>query len=199
MTTEEHLLRTFDARLAPGDGRTIVGRAVPYGVPTEVSDDGGASTYREMFMRGSFSRAGRAPQRVLLTGEHDDGSLTTIGQAVELHEDDDGLYGSWRVVAGAIGDHHLALVHEGILRGLSVDAVVLGRRYERDGVVIRRSCHLRAVGLCREPAYREAEVLAVRNRAAWAPDRASGAERDLDERLARLGIGPGLDEGQGQS
>jgi HK97 family phage prohead protease len=193
----ERLLRTFDARLAPGDGRTIVGRAVPYNVPAEVSDDGGTTRYREMFVEGAFRRACRVPERVVLTGEHEHGMLATIGRAIELHEDEDGFYGAWEVTPGAIGDHALALVHQGVLRGLSVEAVVLDAyRREQRGVVIRRHCHLDSVGLCRSPAYREAEVLAVRSRSEWLPERNTA----LDDRLARLGIGgPGLDDGEGES
>jgi HK97 family phage prohead protease len=181
------LLRTFAGDLEAGDGRTIVGRAVPFDEVAEVSDDQGATTYRESFAHGAFSRAARAPHRVELTHEHDVGLFGTIGKGVELEERDDGLYGVFRVFEGAAGDQALTLVREGITRGLSIVAIALSPGKRRGGVLVRTSVALQAVGLCRRPAYDRAEVLAVRS----AFDRETPRRNvELDERLAALGIAP---------
>ena len=47
-----------------GDGRTVVGIAMPFDQPTEIREDG--QTYTEVFRRGSFTKtiAERGPQGV---------------------------------------------------------------------------------------------------------------------------------------
>lgn len=180
---EDMLVRSFDAEMTVADGRTIVGRAVPYGVAATVADHPGGPAYREMFDHGAFRRATRAPHHVVMRHEHGGTLLDMVGRAMTLEERDDGLYGEWRALDGAVGDQALALIDAGILRGLSVSFRPLGPgRRETDGTVVRTSCHLDEVSLTRTPAYTGAEVMSVRTRLA-------GPERDaaLDERLRRLG------------
>ena len=188
MGEDRKLVRRFPAELhASGDGRTIEGRAVPYGVIASVVDPGRGPSYREGFAAGAFRRVAKAASRILLRYEHRDDLMSVIGPAEDLEEREDGLYGSWRAT-GAPGDHALALIEAGVLTGLSVGFVPLRRdRAEADGVIWRRSCHLEEVSLTMSPAYAESRVLAVRHEL---PPELELPARDtaLDERLARLGL-----------
>jgi HK97 family phage prohead protease len=156
------IVRSFSAELAEGDGRTIVGRCVPYGEVAEVPGEGNGP-YREMFQRGAFRRAVKAPHKVILDFEHREDPLSVLGHGVELVERDDGLHGVFRALDGAVGDQGLEMVRAGLLRGMSVRAMVLGPgRRRADGVVVRTACHLDRVALCREPAYAGAVIEALR-------------------------------------
>ena len=149
----------------------IVGRCVPYGEVGRRSDDG-AGPYREMFAKGAFRQATKAPNRVLLSFEHQVDPLNLLGQGVELVERDDGLHGTFKVFDGNVGDQGLAMVREGVLTGMSVRALVIGRGRRQGDVVVRTNCRLDHVALCREPAYAGAVVEALRCRPV---DRAGGA------------------------
>jgi hypothetical protein len=60
------------------------------------------------------------------------------------------------------GDKALMLIREGLLAGLSLEAVAM-RSVKRGGLVERVKARLDAVALTRRPAYKDARVLAVRN------------------------------------
>lgn len=192
MTETEILTRSFPAEIEAGDGRTVEGLAVPYGVPADVEDFG--KRYREVFEPGSFKRATTAANRLELLVEHRDDSLGVAGIGVSMEERTDGLHGSWRIYDGALGDLTLERVKAGALHGLSVGFRPLGpgRRLE-DGTLVRTACHLEEVSLTRSPAYSKALVTAVRS--APNPDdleeilRPLEADEDLEERLRKLGIG----------
>lgn len=160
MTDQQEILRRFVQVEAPAaEGRTLEGLCVPYNVATRVQDPGGPA-YDEIFAPGAFARAGRAPNRVHLRFEHRDGLTDRIGRALELRETEPGLFGSFQVVGGMIGDHALALVDEGMVAGFSVGFVPLGRqRRNEDGAVVRTRCHLEDVSLVPEPAYQGTEVI----------------------------------------
>jgi Escherichia/Staphylococcus phage prohead protease len=160
------LHRTFPMKLErSGDGRTLEGCCVPYGEAARVTDDG-VTTYYEVFEPGAFTRNLKAPGRVELRFEHGERMLDIVGRAQELTEEASGLYGSFRVFNGHVGDHALTLVEEGVLPGLSVGFVPKRRGGERitaEGTVVREFCHLAEVSLCRSPAYDRAVVTAVRS------------------------------------
>lgn len=147
-----------------GDGRTIVGRCVPYGVPATVCDpmlnDG--VPYTEVYRAGAFRRAARAPERVLLNFEHSGALLDQCGRAAELVERDDGLHGSFRAI-GAPGDHALELIASGAVTGLSVGVLVSTRLRLVDGVCERTTARLEHVALTTHPAYDTALVTGVRS------------------------------------
>jgi hypothetical protein len=165
MTTEEILHRTFPLRLErSSDGRTLEGCAVPYGEAAEVDD--GRGRYYEVFEVGAFTRNLKAPARIELRFEHRDGLTDIVGRALELSEEASGLYGSFRVFGGPIGDHALELIEEGVLPGLSVGFVPLRRgtpKRTAEGTIVRDLCHLEEVSLCRRPAYDRAVITQVRS------------------------------------
>lgn len=202
----ETLIREFPVEFAEGDGRTIEARIVPYNKPTRVVDlpeHGGTGVpYEETWLPGAFENQTRAVGRikVFLNFEHESGLRGIIGHGAALEDRQDALYGTFRVHENADGDKALQLVREGLLGGISLEAVPL-RTVRKNGVVERVRAHLDKVALCREPAYEGAEVLAVRE----APDPDPDPDPDpappdpgpeppenseLEETLQRIGYEP---------
>ena len=143
---------------AAGDGRTIVGCAVPFDKPTDV---GG---YREQFTRGAFARtiAERGAGRVKVLAQHA-ASVNPIGRAVVLREDPAGLHVELKISRTQLGDECLALVADGALDGLSIGFQPLRAVHNPStGVVERTEVRLDEISLVSFPAYDGARVLAVR-------------------------------------
>lgn len=168
MTDREVLRRSFEVDSVQGnaDGRTIIGRVVPYGVIARVADPGGPP-YDEEFAPGSFTRATRvAPQRIALDYEHRGGLMDTIGYGTAFDEQEDGLWGSFRALdRSLVADQALAMIEAEMIRGFSVGFVPLGRgKRGTKGQTIRIACHLESVSLTKEPAYDDAVIAAVRAR-----------------------------------
>ena len=137
-------------------------RVVPYGVPAEVSD--GGPTYREEWAPGCFDEQLVAGHRlkVLLNFEHEPGIRGVVGKGISLRSANDGLHGSFEVLNTATGDTALELVNAGILDGVSLEAKPKKSVRTIAGVVRRVRAHLVNVALCRDPAFTDARVLAVR-------------------------------------
>src|SRR5918995_6889809 len=94
-----------------GDGRTLVGALLPWGIPARVVDQGRLVT--ETFTRGAL--VGTEPSRVPLTATHPrDAGTLPIGVTVELEDRADAAYGAWRVSRTALGDEVLALAADGV-------------------------------------------------------------------------------------
>ena len=113
------LYRSFTPDLevrSDGDGRTIVGIAVPYGRTINVPSEG----IRERFARGAFNHQLRAANRVAFARDHLPFGGVLIGATKLLRDDAAGLYGEWRVSRTEKGDETLELVRDGALRELSV-------------------------------------------------------------------------------
>lgn len=182
-----------------GDGRTLIGRIVPYNVIAQVADPPDFRQYRETFAPGAFRPQLSAANRVLLNFEHRQGISDVIGRGVELQDQPDGLYGSFRVLDHADGDKALELVNAGVLRGMSTEFSVRKSRTV-DGVVTRLDARIANVALCREygsdyagpkAAYEGAEVLAVRTDDPAAVVCASAPiPDDLQAKLAAVGVEP---------
>lgn len=191
------LVRSYDATLTPGDGRTLDMRLVPYNVAATVADPPTFVPYQEMVLSGAFERQLAAPDRVSvwLNFEHEQGLRGIVGHGLALRDAPDALEGSFRVHANADGDKALQLVNDGLVTGASIEYAAIRSR-KVGGVVQRLRAHIDRVSLCRNPAYSAAGVLAVRE----APDDVEvevaevvpvpGFERssDVDARLSRLGV-----------
>lgn len=193
------LVRTYDATLTPGDGRTLDMRLVPYNVRATVADPPTFVAYQETFLPGAFERQLAAPDRVAvwLNFEHEGGLRGIVGHGLALRDAPDALEGSFRVHSNADGDKALQLVNDGLVTGASIEFAAMRSR-KNGGVIERLRAHIDRVSLCRNPAYSAAGVLAVRE----APDDdeveaevaevvpVPGFERssDVDARLARLGV-----------
>lgn len=170
---------------ADGDGRTLDGRLVPYNTVAEVADPPSFTRYREMFMPGAFAGQLSTPGRdkVWLNFEHEQGIRGTLGRAIELRDQADGLHGSFTIRNGDDGDYALELVREGVLTGLSIE---FSSKFKTvDNVRQRHSAHLDKVALCRFPAYEDAQVVAIRHRVEW---RRETFDQELRARLERLNV-----------
>jgi HK97 family phage prohead protease len=146
-----------------GDGRTLVGPLLPWGVEARVLDRGRLVV--ETFERGAL--AGADPARVPLTATHPrDAGTLPIGVTVELEERTDAAWGAWRVSRTALGDEVLALAADGVPLGLSVGFAEVegGSRWSPDRRrVTRTRAALDHVAVVRVPAYQGAGVVGVRS------------------------------------
>jgi phage head maturation protease len=100
-----------------GDGRTLVGPVMPWGVEARVVDRGREVV--ERFQRGALVDVD--PAKVPLTARHPrDAETLPIGRTVELDERADAAWGAWHVSDTALGNEVLALARDGVPLGLSV-------------------------------------------------------------------------------
>jgi HK97 family phage prohead protease len=152
-----------------GDGRTLVGPLLPWGVPAQVLDQGRLVT--ETFERGAL--AATIPASVPLTATHPrDAGTLPIGVTVELEERADAAWGAWRVSKTALGDEVLELARDGVPLGLSVGFAEVpgGSRWSADRRrVTRTRAALDHVAVVRVPAYVGAGVVGVRSVGAARP------------------------------
>ena len=167
--TQRGELRAMPLELADagaGDGRTLVGRLVPYDVASSVSD--GGRRYRERFVSGAFERQIRSGQhrQVALFPQHvRDNDRLPLARASRLFDGADGLFAEFPMPRTTAADDALELVRSEVVTGLSVGFVLLGEhsRRGRDGVVERTRAHVDHVALTHAPAYAGAEVVGLRD------------------------------------
>jgi HK97 family phage prohead protease len=157
------LTRSYAVNDLAVKGRTLTLAVVPIMRPAWVEDSTGR--YRERFRSGAFSHVD--PTRVQLRYQHSTDLLDRVGAGMDMREDGKYLVGRARVFNGARGDHLLDLVNAKELRGVSVgfypgqDAKV----YDDDGPLVER-VRVKSMpewSLVDDPAYKGAEVLAVRS------------------------------------
>jgi HK97 family phage prohead protease len=145
-----------------GDGRTLEGPLLPWGVEARVLDRGRQVV--EVFERGAYS--GVDPTRVPLTARHPiDAQQLPIGVTIELRDEADALHGAWRVSKTTLGDEVLELARDGVPLGLSVGFAEVpgGSRWSADRKrVTRTRAALDHVAVVRVPAYVGAGVAGVR-------------------------------------
>lgn len=146
-----------------GDGRTVVGIAVPFGDPTEIREANGRS-YSESFVRGSFARTiAERTGRIKFLGQHNRGTMP-LGVPTLLREDAAGLYAELRVSKTAAGDEALELIRDGALDGLSIGFRPIRDHWSADrSAVERREVRLDEISAVAFPAYAGALVTAVRS------------------------------------
>jgi HK97 family phage prohead protease len=145
-----------------GDGRTLVGPLLPWGVRARVVDQGRLVT--ETFERGAL--AGTDPARVPLTATHPrDAGTLPIGVTVELEDRADAAWGAWHVSDTMLGNEVLALARDGVPLGLSIGFAEVpgGTKWSAAGQrVTRTRAALDHVAVVRVPAYAGAGVAGVR-------------------------------------
>jgi HK97 family phage prohead protease len=163
------LTRQFTSTLAVrdgGDGRTLHGPVLPWGIEARVLEAGRLVT--ETFERGAL--AGTDPGRVPLTATHPrDAGTLPIGVTLTIDERDDAAWGEWRVSDTMIGNEVLALARDGVPLGLSVGFAEVpgGSRWSADRQrVTRTRAELDHIAVVRVPAYQGAGVVGVRWRVA---------------------------------
>jgi len=159
------LTRNFTSSLAlrdGGDGRTLVGPLLPWGVEAQVVDRGRLVT--ETFQRGAL--AGTNPAAVPLTATHPrDAGTLPIGRTLTIEERTEAAWGEWHVSKTAIGDEVLELARDGVPLGLSIGFAEVpgGSRWNAERTrVTRTRAALDHVAVVRVPAYAGAGVVGVR-------------------------------------
>jgi phage head maturation protease len=158
--------RQFTSSLAlrdGGDGRTLVGALLPWGVPAQVVDRGRLVT--ETFTRGALD--GTDPATVPLTATHprDSGTLP-IGRTMSIEDRADAAWGEWLVSDTMIGNEVLALARDQVPLGLSIGFAEVpgGSRWSPDrSRVTRTRAALDHVAVVRTPAFAGAGVVGVRD------------------------------------
>lgn len=154
-------------RAQGGDGRTVVGRAVPYNVDQVIN-----RSLTERFQEGAFSAQLVASHRIPFTRGHMSQGGVLIGKTTKLEERSDGLYGEWRVSRTVTGEETLALLEDGALDQLSIGFRELpGGTRRLNGVEVRTKAHLIEVSVVMAGAYGEgATVESVRELAPETPN-----------------------------
>ena len=125
----------------------------------------GAKLVTEVIARGAFDGIERRPNRIRVNRDHD--VTRTVGRAVALHPSrEEGLVADIRVARTELGDETLALADEGCLDASAGFLPMPGGEQwlERSRVRIRKAW-LGHIAMTPDPAYANANVLAVRNAA----------------------------------
>lgn len=173
---ETLLRRSFTPDLevrSGGDGRTVRGYAVPYGVPVRIHSD-----LTEQFARGAFNHQLKAPNRVKFGREHPFMGGSVIGKATLLKDEARGLYGEWRVSATPAGDETLELVKDGVLDELSIGFRERQNRILDDGTIERVTADLIETSVVFAGAYgRDAVITGTRSESLCPECAARAAER----------------------
>ncbi len=136
----------FEVR-AEQEERTLTGVAVPY---NEVINIGGME---ERFERGSIPSV----DGVKLFYGHKE----PIGKVIRGEETEDGFVVEARISETERGNEVLTLMRDGVLNKMSVGFQPVKDRKE-EGVVVREEVALKEVSIVSFPAYKNADVLAVR-------------------------------------
>ena len=162
-------VRQFTSTLAVrdgGDGRTLHGPVLPWGIEARVVDAGRLVT--ETFERGALQ--GTDPARVPLTATHPrDAGTLPIGRTLTIDDRADAAWGEWLVSDTMLGNEVLALARDGVPLGLSIgfEEVAGGSRWSADRQrVTRTMAALDHFAVVRVPAYQGAGVVGVRRRVA---------------------------------
>jgi hypothetical protein len=171
-------LRVRDAEAeGEGDGRTLVGLAVPFDTEIDVSD--WWDDYTEVFRKGAFARTIENRSRPVPLLDHHQRRALGIGRATSLVETDAGLEAEFHLTEGVqAADEVLALVLDDALGGLSIGFEPIQHREvkglhrdppsERD-LIERTEVALREVSVCNFPAFAGAGVTGVRDAAGRHP------------------------------
>jgi HK97 family phage prohead protease len=145
------------------DRGTIDALLDSYGMRAQIDHD-----LWEEFTRGAFASAVAAPHRVKVSNQQHDMKVT-IGRAVEIREEGDGVYGRLHIADTAAGRDVMTLLREEILDELSIEFLPQKRymkveKLPEGGLLVRHDrAVLKGVSPVAHGAYgRGSRVLAVR-------------------------------------
>jgi HK97 family phage prohead protease len=163
----------FELRADDTDRHFIEGICVPYNAVTDK-----VSGRPEMFAPGAFAELVASKARVKLTDYNHSMVRVPVGYSATFEERSAGLWGRFRLNRTPEGESARANAEEGVYKGLSVG--FWPRQEEnRAGVRVVTAARLDHVSLVEEPAYVDAEILAVRRSDDLAALRAAFAPLDL--------------------
>jgi len=137
-------------------------------VPYEVEADLGGGLH-EVFTRGAFAAALGNPARIKVTDQQHNRAVN-IGKALQLRDEEDGMYGRLRIADTSAGRDVLTLLREEVLTELSVEfrpqkhGHTITRRGSNDILVRHNKAELVGVSPVGAGAYGDAaRVLMVRS------------------------------------
>ena len=142
---------TLDAAAGEESPRTITGVAVPWDTPATVS-----SGERVAFKRGAFDVNAKAPK--LLEG-HDMTQLR--GVVTEIVEADEGLLFTAKFAKTRAADEAIELVKAGAYDSVSVGAVPVKYKYDKNGVMVVSKANLVEISLVAQPAFADAVITEI--------------------------------------
>jgi HK97 family phage prohead protease len=154
---------TLDAAAGKDSPRTITGVAVPWDTPATVSS--GESV---MFRRGAFDVNAKAPK---LLENHDMTQLR--GVITELADDDAGLLFTAKFANTRASDEAIELVKAGAYDSVSVGAIPIKFKYDKNGTMVVSKASLAEISLVAMPAFPDAVITEI---AASQPDEESEEE-----------------------
>ncbi|MCB1041139.1 MAG: HK97 family phage prohead protease [Acidimicrobiales bacterium] len=181
MRDQLHRAHPADLELR-GDGRTVVGLAVPFDTPAPIRDATGS--YAEVFRVGAFARTiAERGDKVKFLAQHDRRSLP-LGRALVLREDTAGLYAEFRVSQTQAGDEALELIRDGALDALSIGFRPIRDRWSATRSEVERlEVRLDEVSAVAFPAYEGALIASVRTSGPTIPHEVAARRLALIERL----------------
>lgn len=176
------LVRTFEAEVTVGDGRTVDVRLVPFGEVARVADPPRFEPYDEEWLPGCFDHQLNAANRIHANYEHERGVTNVVGHGISLRREADGYHASFRIHDTNAGNTTLELLRGDALPGVSLEAYPVKNVTSARGVVQRAKANLRGMAFCRQGAFAGAQVLAVRS------------AMEIDEALLPVDMDPDLVE-----
>lgn len=162
------LLRSFDNRQLEVKRDGIVeGLIVPWMTPADVLEDVpgvGIVEYREQFARGSFARAEKAPNRVLLTFTHDENFPNVMGYGLAHRDSAEGAIHTWKLYDATRdkAEEVLGTSHTGLSVTFRSIRPLYGQLERQGALVTREAVHVSSVAATDNPVYADARVLALR-------------------------------------
>lgn len=185
----DSLLRSFDsAQLDVKRDGIVEGLIVPWMTPADVMEDVpgvGVVSYREQFARGAFTRAEKAPNRVLLTFTHDENFPNVMGYGRSVRDSAEGAVMEWKLYDATRdkAEQVLQESHSGLSVTFRSIRPLYGRQ-ERDGALVtREAVHLSSVAATPVPVYADARILALR---AQQEDLQAQQEQEREQIRAKL-------------
>ena len=154
---------TLDASAGEESPRSITGVAVPWDTPAQVSS--GESV---LFRKGAFDVNAKAPK--LLEG-HDMTQLR--GVVTELVEAEEGLLFTAKFAKTRASDEAIELVKAGAYDSVSVGAIPVKFKYDKNGTMVVSKANLVEISLVAMPAFPDAVITEI---AASQPDEESEEE-----------------------
>ena len=154
---------TLDASAGEDSPRSITGVAVPWDTPAQVSS--GESV---LFRKGAFDVNAKAPK--LLEG-HDMTQLR--GVVTELVEAEEGLLFTAKFAKTRASDEAIELVKAGAYDSVSVGAIPVKFKYDKNGTMVVSKANLVEISLVAMPAFPDAVITEI---AASQPDEESEEE-----------------------
>jgi len=142
---------TLDAAAGEESPRTVTGVAVPWDTPAVVS-----SGERVAFRKGAFDVNAKAPK---LIENHDMTQLR--GVVTELVEAEDGLLFTAKFANTRAADEAIELVKAGAYDSVSVGAIPVKYKYDKNGTMVVSKANLVEISLVAQPAFADAVITEI--------------------------------------